>query len=781
MSELIPTLLPEPVVPAISRCGIARRSSTTGSPWMSLPRASVSGEGECWNRSDSMTSRMAMISPPPGLGTSMPTLARPGSRSTRIDSAESASARSSERFMTWLTLMPAAGRNSYVVTTGPGWYSAISPSTPNSAHLAAISRPSRPAPCGRSRPDSARSSSSETGGQGVAVERERQALLRLGLLLRRGHGRLRRDRTTACVFLIENLPGPGTSRTIGGASSGANGMSSSDTGSFFAFSRCLVTTVRRSRSLVRRSRCRTQPTVSRPSNPAKRTRSFRKTSPSETCVASGTASSTSVIARSTAPVVPIRPRNDVGERAPDEAAGLHVLAVELAPAERERQEHRHGEDEQHQAGGLRARVRQRARPEPPPAEHEEQGRHAPRRQAEERVQRRRERGPEAADPVVRAAGLASRGPRKDVRIVRIVRKQGEDGQERRRAAAGCRSPRSRDGSSRTVFRSIAVHYRTETAKGPPRPPASAPPCPAADRRYNGAMTPERRKGSCFSAPATPRAARCPRPSRGSTTPTSSSPSRPVRGRPASSIPSPSRRDRGARLRDGRRLLQVGGGVPRRQEFDLVVTVCDSAAADCPTWPGARHIVQLVRRGPELRARRRGPERLAAFRATRDDLRRRIDGLMEALRRSHPKRVDAALLADGRRHPRGRAAGRTASSSAACARRRPDKRGVAVGQFARRGRSHRAAGALGRRHRPLVARSDRRMLHPDYMECLERLAADALPRASPSDPLDAFRRLRADIVRFAEPFLTGKGIRSSSASSTQRKGANAPARQARRRR
>ena len=71
----------------------------------------------------------------------MPTLERPGSRSMRIDSADSESARSSESPMTWLTLMPAAGRNSYVVTTGPGWYSITSPSTPNSAHLAVIERP----------------------------------------------------------------------------------------------------------------------------------------------------------------------------------------------------------------------------------------------------------------------------------------------------------------------------------------------------------------------------------------------------------------------------------------------------------------------------------------------------------------------------------------------------------------------------------------------------------------------------------------------------------------
>jgi len=108
----MPTLLPEPVVPAMSRCGIARRSSTTGSPWMSLPRASVRSEREPWKRSDSTTSRTAMISPPPGFGTSMPTLALPGSRSTRIDSADNARARSSESPITWLTLIPAAGRNS---------------------------------------------------------------------------------------------------------------------------------------------------------------------------------------------------------------------------------------------------------------------------------------------------------------------------------------------------------------------------------------------------------------------------------------------------------------------------------------------------------------------------------------------------------------------------------------------------------------------------------------------------------------------------------------------
>ena len=52
-----------------------------------------------------------------------------------------------------------------------------------------------------------------------------------------------------------------------------------------------------------------QPTVARERIPANRTRKARKTSPSDTCVANGIASRISVMARSTAPVVPIRLRN----------------------------------------------------------------------------------------------------------------------------------------------------------------------------------------------------------------------------------------------------------------------------------------------------------------------------------------------------------------------------------------------------------------------------------------------------------------------------------------
>ena len=78
----------------------------------------------------------------------------------------------------------------------------------------------------------------------------------------------------------------------------------------------------------------------------------RKTSPSETWVASGTARTTRVIASSTAPGRADPRPEHVGQRPPDDASGLHLLAVQPAPAEREREEHRDGEDEQHQPGGL---------------------------------------------------------------------------------------------------------------------------------------------------------------------------------------------------------------------------------------------------------------------------------------------------------------------------------------------------------------------------------------------------------------------------------------------
>jgi hypothetical protein len=95
------------------------RSVTTASPWMSLPRASESSDDDALNDSVSMMSR-SVISSRLRFGTSMPTVDEPEMRSMRIDSAFSASARSSPRFTTFAYFTPADGLNSNVVTTGPG-------------------------------------------------------------------------------------------------------------------------------------------------------------------------------------------------------------------------------------------------------------------------------------------------------------------------------------------------------------------------------------------------------------------------------------------------------------------------------------------------------------------------------------------------------------------------------------------------------------------------------------------------------------------------------------
>ena len=64
----------------------------------------------------------------------MPTTDLPGiGAMMRIESARSASARSSERLVMRLTLTPGAGSNSYIVITGPGCTVTTRPCTPKSA------------------------------------------------------------------------------------------------------------------------------------------------------------------------------------------------------------------------------------------------------------------------------------------------------------------------------------------------------------------------------------------------------------------------------------------------------------------------------------------------------------------------------------------------------------------------------------------------------------------------------------------------------------------------
>ena len=66
-----------------------------------------------------------------------------------------------------------------------------------------------------------------------------------------------------------------------------------------------------------------------------------------------------------------------------------------------------------------------------------------------------------------------------------------------------------------------------------------------------------------------------------------------------------------------------------QHFDAVVTVCDSAAQDCPTWPGAKRIEHWPIVDPSY-----GPDdpatRFDRFVETRNELQRRIDELIPTL-------------------------------------------------------------------------------------------------------------------------------------------------------
>src|SRR3954470_3224746 len=63
-----------------------------------------------------------------------------------------------------------------------------------------------------------------------------------------------------------------------------------------------------------------------------------------------------------------------------------------------------------------------------------------------------------------------------------------------------------------------------------------------------------------------------------------------------------------------------------QPFDIVVTVCASAAQDCPNWPGAKRIEHWPIEDPTW-GEGSGAERFAA---TRDELARRIEELMSGL-------------------------------------------------------------------------------------------------------------------------------------------------------
>jgi arsenate reductase len=65
------------------------------------------------------------------------------------------------------------------------------------------------------------------------------------------------------------------------------------------------------------------------------------------------------------------------------------------------------------------------------------------------------------------------------------------------------------------------------------------------------------------------------------------------------------------------------GVP----FDLVITVCDDAAENCPVWLGRGQRVHLGFPDP-AQATGTDEQVLAAFRAVRDDIARSVPALLE---------------------------------------------------------------------------------------------------------------------------------------------------------
>ena len=127
------TLLPDPVAPATSRCGIFVMSVTIGLPEISFPSANGSLDFNALNCSDAIIS-LRNTSSLNWFGTSIPSVDLPCSGATMRTLPDfNASARSSDRFTILDSFTPGAGSNSYIVITGPGCTSTTCPSIPKSS------------------------------------------------------------------------------------------------------------------------------------------------------------------------------------------------------------------------------------------------------------------------------------------------------------------------------------------------------------------------------------------------------------------------------------------------------------------------------------------------------------------------------------------------------------------------------------------------------------------------------------------------------------------------
>jgi arsenate reductase len=61
---------------------------------------------------------------------------------------------------------------------------------------------------------------------------------------------------------------------------------------------------------------------------------------------------------------------------------------------------------------------------------------------------------------------------------------------------------------------------------------------------------------------------------------------------------------------------------QKKKFDLVITVCDEAAEECPVWLGKGEVAHISFPDP-AKATGTKIQQLTTFRAVRDDIRRRV--------------------------------------------------------------------------------------------------------------------------------------------------------------
>ena len=116
---LIHTDLPDPVAPAIRRCGIFAISATFVFPEISFPTAKLIFDFDSWNSLESIRSRNATITFSL-FGTSIPTAAFPGiGASIRMSAAARFNLISSASPTILLTFTPISGWISYRVTAVP--------------------------------------------------------------------------------------------------------------------------------------------------------------------------------------------------------------------------------------------------------------------------------------------------------------------------------------------------------------------------------------------------------------------------------------------------------------------------------------------------------------------------------------------------------------------------------------------------------------------------------------------------------------------------------------